>query len=84
MIDNVEYVVMDYAGEPVIIYEGEICEDDDPPTYWDASRDKRMPMEWNSRYCCYEEQEPEDEPCGNDRELYGTGWYDCNTDWRSW
>lgn len=56
---TVEYTVMDYEGEPVYICEGEICEDDDPPMYFDESRDRVERMQWNSRYCCYEEQEPE-------------------------
>ena len=31
-----------------------------------------------------DEEEEEIDECGNDRRDYGMGWYDCNTDWRSW
>lgn len=51
----IEYTILDYEGEPVFIDNGEICKDEDPPIYFDRSRDRVETMQWNSEYCCYEE-----------------------------
>lgn len=71
----IEYTVMDYEGEAVTIEDGEML-----TVYADRGE------HWNSETCEFEPDEDDDlnEPCGNDREDYGMGWYDCNTDWRSW
>ena len=71
----VEYTVLDYEGEPVTIEDGEILEAEPPESdegeyYWDSQE-------------CDWEFEPYDRN-GNDARDYGMGWYDCNTDWRSW
>lgn len=73
----IEYTIMDYEGEPTIIENGEMYEPSPP---YDCETDKWA--EWNSETCEWE-FEPDDS-CGNDRRDYGGGWYDCNTDWRSW
>ena len=79
MIDTEGYVLMDYDGKPVSIENGE-------KYYWDGDEGEH----WNPATLSFElDDEDEDfsdddEPCGNDRELYGLGWYDCNTDWRNW
>lgn len=74
----IEYVVMDYDGEPVTIENG--CMYEPSPPY-DCESDKWAV--WNSETCEWE-FEPDDDRCGNDRRDYGGDWYDCNTDWRSW
>ena len=82
----IEYVVMGYDGEPVTIKNGEIYEAEEPPGYYDRVTDKFKLPRWNpeTQEWNWEEDDDNDEPLGNDRELYGLGWYDCNTDLRNW
>lgn len=83
----IEYVVMDYDGEPVTVENGDIREAEPPTELWNDRREEyrggKDMIYWDSDACEWT-LEPYNEPCGNDRELYGLGWYDCNTDWRNW
>ena len=84
----IEYTVMDYEGEPVTIKNGDMWDAEPPEEVYSDRDDKYYTKEqgdiyWDSDKCDWD-IEVYDEPCGNDRELYGAGWYDCNTDWRNW
>lgn len=69
----IEYVTLDYDGEPVTIEDGEILEAE--PPYRDQV--------WNPESLDWEDAPAESE-YGNDARDYGRGWYDCNSDWRKW
>ena len=86
---KIEPVVMDYEGEPVTIINGEIFDAYPPRDVWsdrlyDYVDTKEVPCEvyWDSDECDWKVELLD--VCGNDARDYGTGWYDCNTDWRSW
>ena len=83
----IEYVVMDYDGEPVTIEDGQMWEAEPPRSVWHDSSQKYIDKEDGEIYWDGDEVEWKVEHYdfnGNDRELYGMGWYDCNTDWRDW
>lgn len=70
----IQYVVMDCEGKPVTIEDG--------LKFWHEPDDGQR---WNSATLQFEpdDDEPLDE-YGNDVRDYGLGWYDCNSDWRTW
>lgn len=61
----IEYVVMDYEGEPAIIKDGRAIEPDKPLSVWDDDRDEKCydkdRMYWNSDACEWA-LEPYEEP----------------------
>lgn len=82
----IEYTVMDYEGEPVIIENGEMYDAEPPDDVYDRY-DNRYSKDQGDIYWNSEKGDWEIELYdfnGNDREEYGLGWYDCNTDWRTW
>ena len=82
---EIEYVVMDYEGKPVSIEDGEICEEDPPRASSEVQEYSwnLLYKEWDSDKCEWVDPDISD-MCGNDARDYGTGWYDCNTDWHRW
>lgn len=72
-----EAVILDYEGEPCYFEDGRLLEYlapyneyGEPADYYDFEAGEWV---WEER-----------DRCDNDREAYGLGWYDCNTDWRTW
>ena len=83
----IEYTVMDYDGEPVTIKDGEIWDARQLQTVWHEGREEYIDKDDEEIYWDSDDVELKVTPYyfnGNDRELYGMGWYDCNTDWRNW
>ena len=62
MNEGIEYVTLDYDGEPVVIEDGEIY--DEYRDYWDSEAGRFIDLEWNSETCEWEE--PETDYCSSD------------------
>lgn len=77
----IEYTVMDYEGEPTIIENGEMWEVEPPKEVWHDRHDRYYTKEDGDIYWDSDKLDWDIDLfdfCGNDRELYGLGWYDCN------
>ena len=77
----IEYVVMDYDGEPVTIEDGRMWEAEPPKEVWHDRRGEYVDEEEGEIYWDSDDLDWKIELYdfnGNDRELYGMGWYDCN------
>ena len=77
----IEYVVMDYDGEPVIIKDGEMWKPSPPRSVWHERRGEYVDEEDGEIYWDSDELDWKIELYdfnGNDRKLYGMDWYDCN------
>lgn len=83
----IEYTTLDYEGEPVIIEDGEILEVETPKEVWNDHRERYMTEDEGDIFWDSDELDWTIDLydfCGNDARDYGLGWYDCNSDWRSW
>ena len=67
---TIEYVVMDYEGEPTIIEDGQMWEAP-PPRYYDDDTNELKYQVWNSEDC-----EWEDPPRESQYEPLDKGYYD--------
>ena len=81
------FTIMDYEGEPVTIENGVILEADPPKEVYHERHDKFYSDEDGDIYWDSDELDWTIDLydfCGNDVRDYGLGWYDCNSDWRTW
>lgn len=86
----IEYSVIDYEGELVIIEDGEIYMAEPPQVpikiyydrYGDESDIEYGDAVWNSQTCDWEEYDPAEIPY--EAPYHGLSRWECNTDFRNW
>lgn len=73
-------VVLDYYGEPVVILDGEIYDEEPPEEMfdWDRWEYRKCKAYWNSQECRWDWDWADEETYPDDRKAMGMSWWDCN------